>query len=741
MLQNTRIEDFQSGQNGQKPRISGSVIVIIDLPCCDLSANNRDSQICRFRALYTNRWVFRKVGIELYGLNKKELYIADLMLAVTSLEETYEALRTFEILGIERKADISPATCPLIVENLGSSSSSPKDLFYALKVNGILKCDISAKFFEGIHSKLQAIVKDASSLLDFYYSIGSLVLIKEQGFKSNVLLGDADGIFHSIKALSQSDGRWRHSSNGPGSTIHAAGIALEALAGVVSLASTEVDQSMIDTVENDIMKLFDSLERYDGGAFYFDDKLLDAREHQGPLSTTSSAVRGLTAFATVTSGSLYPPGDKILGLAKFFIGIGIPGSAKDLFNQIDSLASLENNRQSKNDSFSSRKTTLVSIPLILSVPATVLSLTKKDQLKVKVSTVLGSDAPPLTVKLMEAFSSGSKDSSVVENQELKFDPENSVHFLDALPKSIDVGKYIFSFEIVLHDPEQKKVYATGGQTQVLIVVTGFIKIDTAEITVLDSDLGSIETKQKLDLYGENAVSLSANHLQKLLLSFQMTTPHGHAFKPHQAFLKLRHESKVEHIFVVGSSVKQFEIVLDFLGLVEKFYYLSGRYDIQLTVGDAAMENSFLQALGHVNLDLPEPPEKAARPPLQPVDHYLRYGPKQEITHIFRTPGKLPAQELSLTFLGLTLLPFVGFLLGLISLGNLKKFPTLVVPAIFAILFHVGIAAVLLLYMLFWLKLDLFTTLKALGFLGIFLFFVGHRTLSHIASTSAKLKPA
>lgn len=39
------------------------------------------------------------------------------------------------------------------------------------------------------------------------------------------------------------------------------------------------------------------------------------------------------------------PGDKILGLAKFFLGIGIPGDAKDFFNQVESLALLENNRQ------------------------------------------------------------------------------------------------------------------------------------------------------------------------------------------------------------------------------------------------------------------------------------------------------------------------------------------------------------------------------------------------------------
>lgn len=134
---------------------------------------------------------------------------------------------------------------------------------------------------------------------------------------------------------------------------------------------------------------------------------------------------------------------------------------------------------------------------------------------------------------------------------------------------------------------------------------------------------------------------------------------------------------------------------------------------------------------------------------------------------------------------------------LLRLGvNLKNFPTSAIPATFGILFHVGIAAVLLLYVLFWLKvcrwfvftvtfrkvpiyitfpmiwtipflssifftctliklfkrlvcllvcshvqLDLFTTLKWVGLLGVFLLFVGHRILSHQASTSAKLKSA
>lgn len=641
-----------------------------------------------------------------------------------SLEEAHEALRTFEILGIGKELNVRASTCSSVVDNLGPSSSL-KDLFYALRANALLTCEIKHVFAE-IALRVKASINDANSLLDFYYSIGSLRLIKDQTSEVDASLADADGIFRSIKALSQSDGRWRYNSNNPVSSTYAAGIALETLAGVISLATSEIDQSLIGTLNNDIVKLFDGIEKYDDGAYYFEEKIVDALEQRGPVSATSSVVRGLTAFAAVTSGSLNLPGNKVIGLAKFFLGIGVPGNAKDLYDQIDALACLENNR--------------VSIPLILSLPATVLSLTKKDHLKVRVSTVLGSTAPPLSVKLIQAFSSDSKDASIIESQELKFDPEADVHFLDVLPKIVDVGKYVFVFETVLNDPEHKKVYATGGRTKVPMYITGVVEVDNAEIAVLDSDLGSIESQKKLDLVGDNTISLSANHLQKLRLSFRLTTPLKHPFNPHQAFLKLTHETKVEHIFVLGNSGKQFEIILDFLGLVEKFFYLSGRYDIQLTVGDAVMENSFLRELGHIELDLPEPPEKATRPPPQPVDAYLRYGPKAEITHIFRAPEKRPPQELSLAFLGLVLLPLIGFLVGLLRLGtNLKIFPTSTVPATFAILFHLGIAAVLSLYALFWLKLDLFTTLKALGFLGIFLMFVGHRTLSHLASTSAKLK--
>jgi len=653
-----------------------------------------------------------------------ELFAASTDGSLVDLETTYEAVSTFKILGVQKDKSLDGKACKLATNTLSSASSSAKDLFHAARISGVLGCSVDAGVYDDVALRLKAVIKDTNSLLEFYYSVGGLLSIKEQGH--SVVLSDADSTFHAIKALSQSDGRWRYDTNSAESSTFAAGIALEALAGVVSLSDAEVDPSMIGVVKNDIVKLFGTIKSYDDGTFYFDEKNIDASEYKGPITTSASVVRGVTSFSNVVSGKLNIPGEKILGLAKFFLGIGLPGSSKDCFNQIESLSLLENNR--------------VFVPLILSLSSKVLSLTSKDQLKVEVTTVFGSAAPPLRVNLVQVLGSDSKVITT-DNKELQFDPDNNVHYLDIAPLKIDVGKYSLVFEISLQDPEHESVYTTGGRNIETVVVTGLIKVDKAEIGIAEND-ATAESVEKLDLLKDTKVSLSANHLQKLRLSFQLATPLGRTFKPHQVFLKLKHESKVEHLFVVSGSARQFKIVLDFLGLVEKFYYLSGRYDIELSVGDASMENSFLRALGHLELDLPEAPEKAPRPPAQAVDPLAKFGPQKEISHIFRAPEKRPPKEVSLTFTGLTLLPFIGFLIGLMRLGvNLKNFPSLPGPAAFASLFHAGIGAVLLLYVLFWVKLDLFTTLKYLGFLAVFLVFVGHRALSYLSSTSAKQKTA
>lgn len=50
--------------------------------------------------------------------------------------------------------------------------------------------------------------------------------------------------------------------------------------------------------------LFFCLSFIDDGVLYFDEKLVDAKYNYGPLSTTSSVIRGVVAFIAVTPGKL-----------------------------------------------------------------------------------------------------------------------------------------------------------------------------------------------------------------------------------------------------------------------------------------------------------------------------------------------------------------------------------------------------------------------------------------------------
>lgn len=85
-----------------------------------------------------------------------------------SLEDTYQALRTFEILGIGKDLDISSSACTLISETLKSTSASLKDVSFALKSNQILKCKVDGEDFKVII---------AQEFLEFYTTYMIRVLV------------------------------------------------------------------------------------------------------------------------------------------------------------------------------------------------------------------------------------------------------------------------------------------------------------------------------------------------------------------------------------------------------------------------------------------------------------------------------------------------------------------------------------------------------------------------------------
>lgn len=65
-----------------------------------------------------------------------------------SLESTYEAVKTFQILGLEKYNSLSGKACKFAAENLASTDSTAKDLFHAVRISGALGCGVDAGVYD-----------------------------------------------------------------------------------------------------------------------------------------------------------------------------------------------------------------------------------------------------------------------------------------------------------------------------------------------------------------------------------------------------------------------------------------------------------------------------------------------------------------------------------------------------------------------------------------------------------------
>ncbi|GMP30475.1 hypothetical protein CsSME_00005130 [Camellia sinensis var. sinensis] len=67
--------------------------------------------------------------------------------------------------------------------------------------------------------------------------------------------------------------------------------------------------------------------------------------------------------------------------------------------------------------------------------------------------------------------------SIALTQELKFDQENDVHFLDAWPKSVNVGNFVFVFEGFLklkHETKVEHIFVLGNSGELFEITLNVI---------------------------------------------------------------------------------------------------------------------------------------------------------------------------------------------------------------------------------------------------------------------------
>lgn len=90
--------------------------------------------------------------VEPSGWNSKPICVYVVifdLLALCSLESTYEAVRTFQILGAEKDKSLTSKACKFAAEKLASPASSPaEDLFHAVRISSALGCSVNTGLYD-----------------------------------------------------------------------------------------------------------------------------------------------------------------------------------------------------------------------------------------------------------------------------------------------------------------------------------------------------------------------------------------------------------------------------------------------------------------------------------------------------------------------------------------------------------------------------------------------------------------
>lgn len=320
------------------------------------------------------------------------------------------------------------------------------------------------------------------------------------------------------------------------------------------------------------------------------------------------------------------------------------------------------------------------------------------------------EKPEVRVRVSDLFGKVLKSapSSVVAQSATRVPDDVVVLSKQPLTKGSDATEFVLPLRV---DPSQYKLALTiGSQSAALTVrVLGPVTLNWLEIGVSDVDGTTAPRLTRLQPSSKLPAPLQADSSQHLIAKISLSR------RVHQVFLQLS-SGKKEIIFVAepDSSNQVYKIEVN---LASELQY-SGTFDLVLIVGDAVITNPIRWNLGTLEAKL-----GASEAPSKPQVRAA----KPEIQHVFRPAEKRPPQAVSMFFTALALAPLLLLLILWLKIGiNLGNFTFSAVP------FHLGLAAILGLFTLFWLRLDMFTTCGWLIPIGGFTFLSGHRLLSRIA---------
>jgi oligosaccharyltransferase complex subunit delta (ribophorin II) len=340
---------------------------------------------------------------------------------------------------------------------------------------------------------------------------------------------------------------------------------------------------------------------------------------------------------------------------------------------------------------------------------------EKPILKVQITNLLGEPLveKPASVKV-SLFTNKNQKSSINEESMIPSSADSTLYTLDLTNKNLAKGQYLV--EINAGKFQQTELYAT---------VFGKVKLNNIDVSVSDAE--SQTPSKKFTLAGTDKLpgSLVLDHQQKIVFRFDLLdSKTNNVIDVHQCFVKFSDESGAEIIFIAEQDVtKAYKFEMDVGARANDFGGRSDVYNIDLIVGDKLLANSLVRRIGDITLKFTYDTRKSQ-------DDKGRFKAKSEIHHLFREPEKRPPRFVSDLFTILCLTPILILLSLWLKIGiRLSNFTF----SLSSLGFHSGLAGIFGLFICFWIKLNMFQTIKYLIPLATFTFLSGNRVLRYIAN--------
>ncbi|CAD7696023.1 unnamed protein product [Ostreobium quekettii] len=248
------------------------------------------------------------------------------------------------------------------------------------------------------------------------------------------------------------------------------------------------------------------------------------------------------------------------------------------------------------------------------------------------------------------------------------------------------------------------------------------------------------TETFTEAYPKSALSeYKLSFTTSMKVSFNVSTKSSKVpIAPQQAFVLLTSKATGSVAYFVAHGTP--ELLMASVGTSDLHVQTGGQggiFNVDILIGDPSAAGGVLWNLGTVDVFQALTSSGAGSGGYLPPRYLHKPSKKIEIEHIHRIPDKRPAPIIPVVFTGMVMLPLGALLTALVGLRlNVKGFPS-GAGSVWATLFHTGIAAVLVLYIVFWLQLNLLRIIPALAVLSLFCIITGHKALSAVMAMRLK----